>query len=87
MAALFDSDSEEEEVIGFTVEPGFERNNPESESDISVSSVNTEDLSDLDLTDQRSGEEDEQEWNEDPRPVVVNLFVANTGPVRDVRGY
>ena len=63
MAALFDSDSEEEEFIGFTVEPGFERNNPESESDISVSSVNTEDLSDLNLTDQESGEEDEQEWN------------------------
>ena len=41
MAALFDSDSEEEEFIGFTIEPGFERNYPESESDISVSSVDT----------------------------------------------
>ena len=87
MAALFDSDSEEQEFIGFTVEPGFERNNPESESDISVSSVNTEDLSDLDLSDQESGEEDKQEWNKDPGPVVVNPFVANTGRVRDVRGY
>ena len=87
MAPLFDLDSKEEEFIGFTVEPGFEWNNPESESDISVSSVNTEDLSDLDLNDQESGEEDEQEWNEDSGPVVVNPFVANTGPVRDVRGY
>ena len=87
MAALFDSDSEEKEFIGFTVELGFERNNPESESDISVSSVNTEDLSDLNLTDQESGKEDEQEWNEDPGPVVANLFVANTGPVRDIQGY
>ena len=87
MAALFDSDSEEEEFIGFTIEPGFERNYPESESDISVSSVDTEDLSDLDLSDQESGEEDEQEWNDDPGTVVVNSFVANTGLVRDVRGY
>ena len=87
MAALFDSDSEEEEFIGFTVELGFERNNPESESDISVSSVKQEDLSDLNLTDQESGEEDEQEWNEDPGPVVANLFVANTGLVRDIQGY
>ena len=76
MAALFDSDSEEEEFIGFTIEPGFERNYPESESDISVSSVDTEDLSDLDL-----------EWNDDPGPVDVNPFVANTGLVRDIRGY
>ena len=87
MAALFDSDSEEEEFIGFTIESGFERNYPESESDISVSSVDTEDLSDLDLSNQESGEEDEQEWNDDPGPVVVNPFVANTGLVRDVRGY
>ena len=87
MAALFDSDSEEEEFIGFTIEPGFERNYPESESDISVSSVDTEDLSDLDLSDQESGEEDKQEWNDDPGPVVVNPFVANTSLVRDVRGY
>ena len=87
MVALFDSDREEEEFIGFTIEPGFERNNPELESDISVSSVDMEDLSDLDLSDQESGEEDEQEWNDDPGPVVVNPFVANTGLVRDVRGY
>ena len=87
MAALFDSDSEEEEFIGFTVEPGFERNNPESESDVSVLSVNTEDLSDLDLSDQESGKEDKQEWNKDPGPVVVNPFVANTGRVRDIRRY
>ncbi|PFX28462.1 hypothetical protein AWC38_SpisGene6738 [Stylophora pistillata] len=87
MAALFDSDSEEEEFIGFTIEPGFERDNRESESDISVSSVDTEDLSDLDLSDQESGDEFEEEWNEDPGPVVVNPFFTNTGLVRDVRGY
>ena len=87
MVALFDSDREEEEFIGFTLEPGFERNNPELESDISVSSVDMEDLSDLDLSDQESGEEDEKEWNDDPGPVVMNPFVANTGLVRDVRGY
>ena len=53
MAVLFDSDSEEEEYIGFTIEPGFERDNRESESDISVSSVDSEDLSDLDLSNQK----------------------------------
>ena len=58
MAALFASDSGEEEFIGFTIEPGFEQNDCQSESDISVSSVDTEDLSDLDLCDQESGEED-----------------------------
>ena len=87
MAALFNSDSEEEEFIGFTIEPEFERNNHKSESDISVSSVDTEDLPDLNLSDQESGKEDEQEWNEDPGPVVVNPFVANTSLVRDVQGY
>ena len=46
-----------------------------------------QDLSDLDLSDKESGEEDEQEWNDDPGPVVVNPFVTNTGLVRDVRGY
>ena len=87
MVALFDSDREEEEFIGFTIELGFERNNPELESDISVSSVDMEDFSDLDLSEQESGEKDEQEWNDNPGPVVVNPFVANTGLVRDVRGY
>ena len=87
MAALFNSDSEEEEFIGFTIEPEFERNNLKSESDISVSSVDPEDLPDLNLSDQESGKEDEQEWNEDPGPVVVNPFVANTSLVRDVQGY
>ena len=87
MVALFDSDREEEEFIGFTIEPRFERNNPELKSDISVSSVDMEDFSDLDLSDQESGEEDEQEWNDNPGPVVVNPFIANTGLVRDVRGY
>ena len=87
MAALFNSDSEEGEFIGFTIEPEFERNNLKSESDISVSPVDTEDLPDLNLSDQESGKEDEQEWNEDPGPVVVNPFVANTSLVRDVQGY
>ena len=41
----------------------------------------------LNLSDQESGKEDEQEWNEDPGPVVVNPFVANTSLVRDVQGY
>ena len=86
MAVLFASDSEEEEFIGFTIEPGFERDNRESESGISVLSVDTEDLSDLDVSDQESGHEYEQEWNQDPGPVVVNQFIANTGLVRDVRG-
>ena len=87
MAVLFASDCEEEEFIGFTIEPGFERDNRESECEISVSSVDTEDLSDLDVSDQESGHEYEQEWNKDPGPVVVNQFIANTGLVRDVRGY
>ena len=44
-------------------------------------------MSDLDLSNQECGEENEQAWNEDPGPVVVNLFIANTSLVRDVQGY
>ena len=44
-------------------------------------------MSDLDLSNQECGEENEQAWNEDPGPVVMNLFIANTSLVRDVQGY
>ena len=84
MAALFDSDSKEEEFLGFGQQLESSRNNSDSESHISVSTVNTEDLSNLELTDSETEEESFVEWNANFDPVVVNSFVENTGPVTDV---
>ena len=79
-----ESGSEGEEFLGFDVERESQRNNVESESDITVLSVNTEDLSDFSVTRSESGEEANEQWNSIPDPVVVNPLVANTGIVRDV---
>ena len=81
-----ESDSEGEEFLGFDVERESQRSNVESESDITVLSVNMEDLSDFSVTRSESGEE-ANEWNSIPDPVVVNPLVANTGIVRDVRRF
>ena len=81
MASFFESESEEEEFIGFVQERESPRNTSDLESDITVSSVNTEDLSDFSVSNSESGEEGDEEWNSNPNPVVVNAFEANTGPV------
>ena len=86
MAALLDSDSKEEEFLGFGQQLESGRNISDSESDISVSTVNTEDLSDFELTDSETEEDSIVEWNANRDPVVVNPFVENTGPVTDVTG-
>lgn len=86
MAALFQSDSEEEEFLGFGQQLESSRNVSDSESDISVSSVNTEDLSDFELTDSETEEDGVVPWNTNRDPVEVNPFVQNTGPVTNVTG-
>ena len=88
LAALFQSDSKEEEFLGFDQAEisRINRNLLDNESDISVSTVNTEDLSDIDSTNSEIEEEDEQ-WNTNPAPVQVNAFVENTGPVTDATGF
>lgn len=87
MGAFFGSESEEEEFIGFVRELESPGNTSDLESDITVSSVNTEDLSDFSVSNSESGEEEDEEWNLNPDPVVVNPFVANTGPVSNLTGY
>lgn len=86
MAALFQSESEEEEFLGFGQQLESSRNVSDSESDISVSSVNTEDLSDFELTDSETEEDGVVPWNTNRDPVEVNPFVQNTGPVTNVTG-
>ncbi|PFX20609.1 Peptide methionine sulfoxide reductase MsrB [Stylophora pistillata] len=86
MAAVVQSDSEEEEFLGFGQQLESSRNVSDSESDISVSSVNTEDLSDFELTDSETEEDGVVPWNTNRDPVEVNPFVQNTGPVTNVTG-
>lgn len=73
-------DEEDREVVAAWREARFEaRNQSDSESDISVSSVSTEDLSDLEE------EEDEEEmWNENPNPVEVSPFTETSCPTSGV---
>lgn len=73
-------DEEDREVVAAWRETRFEaRNQSDSESDISVSSVSTEDLSDLEE------EEDEEEtWNENPNPVEVSPFTETSCPTSGV---
>ena len=87
MASFFESESEEEEFIGFVQERESPRNTSDLESDITVSSVNTQDLSDFSVSNSESGKEGDEEWNSNPDPVVVTPFEANTGPVSDPTGY
>ena len=53
----------------------------ESGDDISVSSVNTEDLSDLDFSEDEDGEIG---WSRDRAPVNVTPFTARAGAVSGV---
>lgn len=92
MAAASESESEDELFEGFHEEDQeavaewtqarFEaRNQSDSESDISVSSVASEDLSDS--TDSEE-EVEEETWNVNEDPVEVLPFTAATGPTSGV---
>ena len=55
------------------------RNHSGTESDISVSSVATEDLSGL-----SDSEEEEDTWNENDDPIYISPFTAATGPTSGI---
>ena len=55
------------------------RNHSGTESDISVSSVATEDLSGL-----SDSEEEEDTWNENNDPIYISPFTAATGPTSGI---
>ena len=92
MAAASEGESEDEVFEGFPEEDieaiaewrqRFEaRNQSDSESDISVLSVETDDLSDL--TDSDSEEEEVETWNTNEDPVAVLPFDVATGPTSGV---
>lgn len=87
MAEPFESDSAEEDFSGFPKERESSINHTDSESDISVSTVNTEDLSDFDPNQWESDKKEvDQEGNSNRDAVNVNPFVQHTGPVTDVTG-
>ena len=46
-----------------------------------------EDLSKFSVTSSETNKEVDVEWNSIPKPVMVNPFVVNTVPVRDVSGF
>ena len=90
MAAASESEVEEDAFLGFDEEEietvaawrqeRFEaRNQSDSESDISVSSVSTGDLSDFE-----EEEEEEETWNKNVNPVEVSPFTEATGPTSGV---
>ena len=90
MAATSESESEEDAFLGFIEEDREAvaawrqarleaRNQSDSESDISVSSVATEDLSGL-----SDSEEEEETWNANANPIEVSPFTAATGPTSGV---
>ena len=55
-------------------------NDSGSESDISVSTVNTEDLSDLSFSEDEDGD-GEVGWSRDPAPVNTTPFTSRTGAI------
>ena len=78
MAAFLPSDGS-----GLESESGSEIAESDDESDISVSSVNTEDLSELDFSED---DEDDGEigWSRDRAPVNVTPFTTQAGAVSGV---
>lgn len=89
MAAIYDSDSENEDFLGFPKERESSTNLSDHESDISVSTVNTEDLSDFDPNEWETDNEEEEvneEWNSNRDAVNVDAFIRRSGPVTDVTG-
>lgn len=77
MAALLQSDLDESD---FEVE---QVDNGDSDNDISISTVNTEDLSDLSFL-KDAGEDAEVGWSHDPAPVNVTPFTSRTGAVSTI---
>ena len=93
MATASEGESEDEVFEGFVEEDREAvaewrqarleaRNQSDSESDISVSSVSTDDLSDATYSEEE--DEEEERWNVNPDPVVVSPFAAATGPTSGV---
>ena len=83
IAAFFKSESKKEKFIGLV----STRNTSDLEFDITVLSVDTEDLSDFSVSNSESGKKEDEEWNLNPDPVVLNPFIANTRPVSDLSGH
>ena len=80
MATESESESANEEFLGFDEEAQaavFRPREEESESDVSVSSVATEELSD---SSESKEEDDDDQWNDNNNPVEVSPFTAATGP-------
>ena len=88
MAEPFETDGEEENLSRFPEECESSINPTDSESDILVSTVNTEDLLDFHphKFDTYKEEEVDQRWNSNRDAVNVNPFVQRTGPVTYVTG-
>ena len=74
MAAVGGSNSDESDF------QGEGENDSGNESDISVSTVNTEDLSDLSFSEDEDGDH-EVGWSHDPAPVNTTPFTSRTGAV------
>ena len=88
MADPFETDGEKEDFLGFPEERESSKNLADNESDISVSTVNTEDLSDFDPNEWEIDDEEEVDelYNSNRDAVNVDPFVQHTGPVTDVTG-
>jgi len=69
-------DEDEREVVAAWRQARFEaRNQSDSELDVSVSSVSSDDLSDFE-----EEEDNEETWNENTNPIEVSPFTEATGP-------
>ena len=86
MADPFETDGEKEDFLGQERESS--KNLADNESDISVSTVHTEDLSDFDPNEWETDDEEEVDelYNSNRDAVNVDPFVQHTGPVTDVTG-
>lgn len=82
MADPFETDDEEGDFLGFPEERESSINHSDNELDISVSTANTEDLSDFDPNEWEADikeEEVDQRWNSNRDAVNVDPFVQRTG--------
>lgn len=82
MADPFETDDEEGDFLGFPEERESSINHSDNELDISVSTANTEDLSDFDPNEGEADikeEEVDQRWNSNRDAVNVDPFVQRTG--------
>ena len=89
MADPFETDGEEEDFLGFPKEGESSINYADNESDISVSTVNTKDLSDFDTNMWETYDKEEvvdELYDSNCDAVNVDPFVQHTGPVTNVTG-